>query len=283
MPMLERATITRIGRGLGRTGELAPAGVEATLEVLRAYVSDARRLGATEVAAVGTSALRDAPNAHIFLEPAERIVGAPVEVISGRREAQLTFAGAVHGLDVGSEQVSVVDIGGGSTEIVRGVGTRIDHAVSIDVGSVRLTERHVQHDPPLDAELARAKREIASAIATQAPFLAPPLVGIAGTVTSLAAIHGRIDPYDPARIHGMVLTRDVVAELTRELAFRPTAARASLPGLDARRADVIPVGALILHEILRHADADRVHVSHGGVRYGRASELLPHPGSPETD
>jgi exopolyphosphatase / guanosine-5'-triphosphate,3'-diphosphate pyrophosphatase len=281
LPVHEEATITRIGRGVDRTGMLSPPGVQATLDALRTFAARARDFGATQLAAVGTSALRDARNAALFLRPAEEILGAPVEVISGTREAQLTFAGAVQGLSIEREPVSVVDIGGGSTEVVRGRDSTVEHGVSLDVGSVRLTERHIHHDPPRPEEVERIAADVSAALRARAPFLAPPMVGIAGTVTTLAAIHGRVSPYDPARIHGMELSQKAVADLADDLASRPSEDRTALVGLDARRADVIIAGAIILREAMRHAGADRVLVSHGGVRYGRAAEMLPRLATPE--
>jgi exopolyphosphatase / guanosine-5'-triphosphate,3'-diphosphate pyrophosphatase len=273
-PVLERATITRIGRGVDDTGLLSGPGMAATLDTLRAFVDQAREAGAREVSAIGTSALRDARNSDAFLGPAEAILGAPVEVVTGDREARLTFTGATQGLDLGGADTSVVDIGGGSTEVVRGRGGRVDRAVSLDVGSVRLTERHIRHDPPQADELARVSGEACRALQDGAPFVGAPLVGIAGTVTTLVAIHRRVDPYDPRRIHGAILERASLEALVQHLAALPTAARARLPGLDAARADVIVAGALILQAAMHQAGADRVIASHGGVRYGRAAEML---------
>jgi exopolyphosphatase / guanosine-5'-triphosphate,3'-diphosphate pyrophosphatase len=272
-PIVERATITRIGRGVDATGLLAAEGIDATLAALRDFVGEAKAAGATAIAAVGTSALRDARNGGAFLEPAATILGGDVEVISGEREAHLTFRGATFGLPLEGQEVTVVDIGGGSTEIVRGRGRHIQDAVSLPVGSVRLFERHVRHDPPLVQEIDRIVGEVEDAIGQHAPFLGEPLVGIAGTVTTLAAMVEEIDSYDPSRIHGALLTCNTIDDLLGRMLRMPLSERQRLPGLDPRRADVIVAGAAIAGAVLARSHAPHMHVSHGGVRFGRALEL----------
>jgi exopolyphosphatase / guanosine-5'-triphosphate,3'-diphosphate pyrophosphatase len=272
-PIVERATITRIGRGVDATGLLAAEGIDATLAALRDFVDEARAAGATAIAAVGTSALRDARNGETFLDPAAAILGSEVEVISGEREAHLTFRGATFGLPLEGREVTVVDIGGGSTEIVRGRGRHVQNAISLPVGSVRLFERHVRHDPPLVEEIDRIVGEVEDAVDRHAPFLGQPLVGIAGTVTTLVAMAEEIDPYDPSRIHGALLTCDAVDDLLGRMLRMPLSERQRLAGLDPRRADVIVAGAAIARAVLARSHAPHMHVSHGGVRFGRALEL----------
>lgn len=271
----DRATITRIGRGVDRTGELAAAGIEATIAVLRDYAAEARALGAEKVAAVGTSALRDARNARAFLEPAAEALGAPVEVISGDREARLTFLGATRGLGLDDLDVTVVDVGGGSTELVRGRGRTVLGAASVNVGSVRLVERIVSHDPPSSDELEAVSRVAGAALSSAGVELGSPLVGIAGTVTTLSAMLQRLDRYDSSRIHGSRLERAPLDALIDRMAACSIRERAEMPGLlDARRADVILIGALIVRAAIDAAGADAMVVSDGGVRVGLAGELL---------
>lgn len=272
--LVDRATITGLGRGVDRTGHLTPDGVERTLRVLRGYVDEALAAGATVVRAVGTSALRDARNADDFLAPAEEALGTPVEVISGRREAELTFRGSIEGIDLEANDVTVVDIGGGSTEVVRGTRGTPRAATSLDVGSVRLFERHLVSDPPSPLEVGRLREEVRVALDASPVVPAPPLVGIAGTVTTVACLIHAIDPYDPDRVHGLRVSGDDIATLAERLTAMPIEGRRQLPGLDPARADVIVPGTLLLLSIVEHSGAPEVIVSNGGVRVGLALELL---------
>lgn len=283
VPLIDRATVTGLGRGVDRRGTLSPEAVQTALRVLRDYADQARATGARSIRAVGTSALRDARDATAFLEPASAIVGSPVEVITGAREAELTFRGSVEGIDVPDGVVTVVDLGGGSTEIVRGRGTEASEATSLDVGSVRLFERHLRDDPPTPDQVAAARTDIREVLASSAVQPSAPLVGIAGTVTTVASLIRAIDPYDPDRVHGLRISVDEIAQLEERLLTMPVEDRRVLPGLDPARADVIAAGTLLLVEIAEAAGAREVVVSNGGVRVGLALELLvapPQPGEP---
>jgi exopolyphosphatase/guanosine-5'-triphosphate,3'-diphosphate pyrophosphatase len=230
---------------------------------------------------VGTSAMRDAaaasgPGAH-FMESARAVLGTAPRVISGAEEASLAFAGGLHGLGLSGE-VTAFDIGGGSTEIIRGnlaAGpAHIAQRQSLDMGSVRLLERHVRSDPPSVAEMAEVLAFVSAELALLAPPPArQPLVGMAGTVTTVAAVAREIAPYDPAQIHGARLSLADIAETGRRLCALPLAARKKLTGLEEKRADVIPVGAAILEAIVRWARAEEIVVSDRGVRWGVALQL----------
>jgi exopolyphosphatase / guanosine-5'-triphosphate,3'-diphosphate pyrophosphatase len=276
--VLERATITRLGEGVDRTRTLAPAARQRTLACLASYAEEMKRLGVVACRAVGTSALRDATGGSDFTREAEAVLGVLPEVVRGEREAALTFRGALSGLSL-SGAVTVFDVGGGSTEIVQGtrdgVAAHADDAVSLDIGSVRLFERHVTRDPPLPHELDRVREDIDVALAT-APrsTRARELVGVAGTVTTLAAVALELDDYDPARVHGFVLEYARVEELVQKLALMPLAERRGVRGLEPKRADVIVVGALIVERVMRFAQAKRLVVSDRGVRWGLAEELV---------
>lgn len=276
VPVLERATITRLGEGVDRTRELAAGAKERTLACIRAYAEDIARSSVTRLAAVGTSALRDARGGEEFAREIERALGVVPNVIDGRREAELTFRGALSGLDVHGE-VTVFDVGGGSTEIVSGSrdgGTSIRNAVSLDVGSVRLHERHVSTDPAAPAELAAIVSDIDAALASvPKPLAAATLVGVAGTVTTLASVALELDDYDPTLVHGHALTRDAVTMLVAKLASMPLVERRTLRGLDPRRADVIVAGSLIVERVMGFAAQDVLIVSDRGVRFGLAEEL----------
>ena len=330
-PVLERATITRLGEGVDATRKLSPAAVDRTLECLRDYGARIREAGVDVIALVGTSALRDAQGGEAFMARAAELIGAPLEVISGQREAELTFRGALSGLDVRGP-VTVFDIGGGSTEIISGDaplpgalranpgGPRagaptLRASFSFDVGSVRLTERHVRTDPPRASELDALRKDIRALLSTAPPALAtlfraptdaegaaaqgaaaegtdaedlprppsshahsaaapPTVVGVAGTVTTLAAVEFGLEHYDPMRVHGATLSAESIDGLVTRLASLPLAERQKLPGLEPRRADVIVAGAVLCSEVLRALGAPRLVVSDRGVRWGLLDELL---------
>ena len=273
LTLIDRSTITRFGRGVSIKQRLDPANVDNALRVFRDYVEQARAGGAAVVRAVGTSALRGAQNADDFLRPAEEILGAPVEVISGRREAELTFRGSVEGIDLPAEEVTVFDIGGGSTEIVRGARGQVREAVSLDVGSVSLFEQHIPDDPPPPQQIAAVRDEIRRVLDATRVQPTKTLVGIAGTVTTVATLLRGIDPYDPDRVHGQRVSADEIAALAERLTGMTTAQRRRLPGIEVGRADVIAAGVLLLLGIIEHAGASELVVSNGGVRVGLALEL----------
>lgn len=290
--IVERATITRLGEGVDRTRRLAPEAVERTLACLRDYVEAIRGADVDGVALVGTSALRDAEGGEPFVQAASELVGAPLEVISGAREAELTFRGALSGLSV-TGPVRVFDIGGGSTEIIAGTATDtppravLGESYSYDLGSVRLTERHVRTDPPAPSELTALREDIRRTWATPdaprwnavegqsseggAPFTT---VGVAGTVTTLAAVALGLSTYDPDRVHGATLRASQVNEVAARLAALPLAERKQLPGLEPRRADVIVAGAILCAEVLTLLGAEELVVSDRGVRWGLLDELF---------
>ena len=277
----ERAEITRLGRGIGSRGALDGEAIARTLSALREFAAIARRHDA-RIAAVGTEALRHATNAAAFLDPAAQILGTQIEVIDGQREAALTYGAVVAAFpDVRAGELVVVDIGGGSTEIVIATGGEVGFRTSLPIGSVRLTEALIHHDPPTDDERAAIARAVDAAVRA-VPFSGKPatLVGVAGTVTSLAAMTLALASYDPARVHGYRLSR---ADLGREIARLGGATqpeRERMIGLDPRRADVIFAGALILERVAVAAGVDEVRVSDRGIRWGLLHELAAAPAAP---
>jgi len=279
--LVDRATITRLGQGVDRSGELASEAVARTLACIDDYADEIREHGVDIVGAVGTSAMRDARGSDAFVAGFEQRVGVVPEVISGRREAELTFDGALTGLTVhGNDEgrVAVFDVGGGSTEIIvghaqGGTDGRIDEAISLDVGAVRLTERHVATDPPTAHELEAIRRDVRAALADAPELTGIPLVGVAGTVTTVAAVVGGLQRYEPDTVHGCTITEGELADCVTRLAAVDLAARRQVPGLDPGRADVIIAGALIVDEVRDKAQARALVVSDRGVRYGLAKEL----------
>jgi len=281
-PVLERATVTRLGEGVDRNRRLLDSACERTLACLTDYAAELSKLGVDRLDAVGTSAMRDAVGGQEFVARAAAILGVAPRVIDGNEEARLTFAGALSGLSQ-TGKVTVFDIGGGSTEIIVGSSSaserRIAAAISLDIGSVRLFERHVQSDPPSAEELRSVQRDIALALA-DAPKPEPgaTLVGVAGTITQLAALELELVRYDSTRVHGYTLTRSAVDRLLTHLASLTLAQRRVLPGMEPARADVLVVGSAIAQAVLEWSGAAELVVSDRGVRWGLAEELAANSG-----
>lgn len=297
-PVEEHAEITRIGEGCDANGFLLEAAIERTLACIERYAQAISRRGATRVAIVATSATRDAANGAEFCRRVEAITGCPPEIVSGHREAELTFRGALSGLTSApggasrasgtsaphiGRDICVFDIGGGSTELIRGRSLHgpaadsfeIADRTSLDIGSVRLTERFLASDPPTDRELDAVRDEVWGALAVVTPPASHEcLVGVAGTVTTLCAIAQQIEPYDSALIHGQSLTRKSVQDLIERLARLPLHERRELVGLEPKRADVIVAGAILAELILSWAGSADCTVSDRGVRWGLIAELL---------
>lgn len=277
VPIVERATITRLGEGVDRTRRLEPRAVERTLTCLAEYAQELRsqRVDALEV--VGTSAMRDADGGAEFVASAEALLGVRPRTIDGLEEARLTFAGSLSGLALNGP-VSVFDVGGGSTEVIHGDAERTDSpasAVSLDIGSVRLFERHVQSDPATRAELNLVAADIRRALAgAPSASASSTLVGVAGTVTTLAAIELGLDDYDPARVHGHTMSFESVSAIADRLASLDLDARRALPGLEPKRADVIVAGAEIVRQVMLWAEKHELRVSDRGVRWGLAERLV---------
>jgi len=269
-----RMEIVRLGQDVDRTGVLAPTAIERTRVALADYARTVERLGAERVRMVATSATRDAGNADEFRAMVLATLGRPPEVVSGDEEARLSFIGAVRGLP--PARYLVVDIGGGSTEFVVG-STRVEHAISVDIGCVRLTERHLHTDPPTAAEVATATADIEAAVdralAAVAGRSADQVVGLAGSVTTVAAIALDLPRYEPERIHHARIPRDDVARVTADLLRRTRSERLAMPVMHPGRADVIGAGALILRIILDRAGAGTVIASEHDILDGIAWSL----------
>ncbi len=263
-----RSQITRLGEGVDERRKLLPLPVARVRNVLSEYRREVERLGAERVLTIGTSAVRDAENGEAFLGEIEWSYGFTTRLLSGEEEAELTRRGVANGGAVGDETV-VLDVGGGSTELI----TAHDR-VSLDLGCVRLTERHLRSDPPAREELDAAARAVREALPDWSPRDA---IGVAGTVTSLAALE--LGEYDPERIHGFRLSRESVERQLERLASLPLAERRELPGLEPERAPVIVAGALIVREVLDRYGLDGLEASERDILHGVALEAaaLPEP------
>ncbi len=264
----ERLEITRLGRGVDATRLLADDRIEATVAALQHFSAAARAHGVERLWVTATSAARDATNGARFFARAKAAAGVDVEVLSGDDEALYSFEAAVRELP-GDGPRAVVDIGGGSTELVYGAGGRVDFRRSFDVGAVRLTERLLHGDPPTPAELLALRARLTETFSEVPP---PPagltLVGVAGTVTTLCAIELGLDGYDGRLVQGRLLTRTALRALADRLAALPLAERRRVKGLPPQRADTILAGAEILDAVLARLDLDRLLVSDRGLRWG---------------
>ena len=260
--------ITRLGEGVDERRKLLPLPVARVRNVLSEYRREVERLGAERVLTIGTSAVRDAENGEAFLGEIEWSYGFTTRLLSGEEEAELTRRGVANGRAVGDETV-VLDVGGGSTELI----TARDR-VSLELGCVRLTERHLRSDPPANEELDDAARAVREALPDWSPRDA---IGVAGTVTSLAALE--LGEYDPEQTHGYRLSGESVERQLERLASLPLAERRELPGLEPERAPVIVAGALIVREFLDRYGLDGIEVSERDLLHGVALEAaeLPEP------
>ncbi|HSK30566.1 MAG TPA: Ppx/GppA phosphatase family protein [Candidatus Limnocylindria bacterium] len=267
------ADIARLGQGVDRTGRISPEGEQRALEVLERYRDHCRNLGVEEVIAVGTSALRDAENSSEVRARYRDKLGFDIHVISGGDEAAYSFLAVQRGLSLGASEFMVFDVGGGSTEFIRGNQSGVAIAVSIDMGSVRLTERFLRGDPVRAVEVAPMIAAIDHEIA-QLPrrgIQTDPgltLVGIAGTFTTLAAVQKQLTRYSHSDVHGSCLSLDEVRRQVGLYQEKSVAERKKIVGMDAKRADVIFAGACLIERIMNFFHADRVIVSDQGVRYG---------------
>ena len=276
--VLDRATVTRLGQGVDATRRLTPEATARTLACLASYAATLRELKVDRLAVVGTSALRDVGNASGFANDAAAILGVAPEVIAGTVEAELSFRGALSGLGL-SGPVVVVDIGGGSTEVVTGRSGH-DRATatafrSVDVGCVRLTERHVSTDPPTATDIADIVEDTRSAFRTLGLAAdVGSLVAVAGTATTLAAMQLQLDAYDSKRVHGFVLSKQEVDSLVERLRRASHAQRSRMKGLEPQRADVIVAGSIMLATFLDEFSHPCVTVSDRGLRFGLIDSLF---------
>jgi exopolyphosphatase / guanosine-5'-triphosphate,3'-diphosphate pyrophosphatase len=263
--------ITRLGKGVDRTGRFDPAALARTLEVLAGYAGTCRRLGVEATRLVATSATRDAADRELFLDGVRDLLGVEPEVLTGRAEAAAAYRGATADLP-GDQPTMVVDVGGGSTELILGDGGAARAMVSLDIGCVRLFERHLHGDPPAPAEVAALRSDVAAHLARVPEVLDPAaaerVIGVAGTVTTVAAIALGLDRYDPARIHRATLDASEIAATAAKLAAMTVAERAALPVMARGREDVIAAGALLLDELVATFRIPRVIASETDILDG---------------
>jgi exopolyphosphatase/guanosine-5'-triphosphate,3'-diphosphate pyrophosphatase len=273
-------TVTRLGRGVAGSGRLQPDGIARTVDTLRGYRQVLDELGVDDprhIRMTATSAARDAANREEFFAAAEQVVGVRPELLSGDEEARLSFRGATAELDPADGPFLVVDIGGGSTEFAVG-SSSLEGALSVDIGCVRLTEDHLEHDPPRPEELL-ACLSLAQVhlddVAREVPGArdARVFVGLAGTVSTVAAVEIGLATYDRDQIHHFHLTRAAAEDVFRTLATETVEERSENPGLEADRADVIVAGCCILQAVFRYFDFDECLVSEADILDGLVLSL----------
>ncbi len=284
--LLRRMEVVRLGQGVDATGRLAPEAIERTRVVLAQYAAQARELGATAVRMVATSASRDAANRADFESMVLATLGRLPDVVPGDEEARLSFLGATASLDAAvaahgqprpRPPYLVVDIGGGSTEFVLGDAHGVRAARSVDIGCVRLTERHLHGDPPTAEQVRRAEDDIRAALALVTAEVpvgeAVTLVGVAGSVTTVAAIALDLPDYDPEAIHGSRIPVGTVREVSADLLAATRERRAAMPVMHPGRVDVIGAGALILRVLMDEFGLAEVVVSEHDILDGIALRL----------
>jgi exopolyphosphatase/guanosine-5'-triphosphate,3'-diphosphate pyrophosphatase len=266
---LHRETrITRLGEGVDERRRLLPVPIARVRNVLSDYRRTIEELEAERTLAVATSAVRDADNGEAFLGEVEWSYGFVTRLLSGDEEARMTVRGVATGQELDPRMV-VLDVGGGSTELIQ-----VDRRVSVDIGSLRVTEQFLHSDPPTAAELEACRRAIRASLP---PLDASRIIGVAGTITTLAALE--LGRYDPTLVHGFHVTRDAVDSHLERLAALPVAERRSYPGLDPERAPVIVGGVAIVAETLAHTGLDELEVSQRDLLNGiaLAAAELPDP------
>jgi exopolyphosphatase / guanosine-5'-triphosphate,3'-diphosphate pyrophosphatase len=273
-----RSSVTRLGTGVDADGRLRDDAMERVFSTLDEYAAAIEEHGADVKLAVLTSAVRDSENGAEFANQVRDRYGLVPHVLSGDDEAQLTFLGATSESDPDDDEPTlVIDIGGGSTEMVIGTGREVRFHVSTQAGVVRQTERHIGYDPPEPGELEELAADVASIIEDAVPDQERAdvrrAIAVAGTATSLAAIDQELDPYDPERVQGYSLTREACERILERLAAIPLKQRRQVAGLHPDRAPTIVAGAVILREVLTVFALDRVEVSEHDILRGAAIGL----------
>jgi exopolyphosphatase / guanosine-5'-triphosphate,3'-diphosphate pyrophosphatase len=274
--VVRRLTITRLGEGVDERRRLLPVPIARVRNTLSEYRHELEALGAERTLAIGTSALRDAENGEAFLGEIEWSYGFSTRMLNGIEEASMMLRGVAAGRDEPLSDTLLVDIGGGSTELVLSENGGVPHAVSIDVGCVRLTERHLASDPPTAAELEAAAEEVRAALPVRPARAA---VGVAGTVTTLAALDLQLEEYDPDRTHGHRISRASVERQLARLVSMTIEERMRVPALEPGRAPVIVAGVVVLREILDAFGLAEIEASERDILHGAAlaAAELPEP------
>jgi exopolyphosphatase/guanosine-5'-triphosphate,3'-diphosphate pyrophosphatase len=270
-PVERRSTVTRLGRGVDLSGRLSAEAIEDACGAIGEYVAAIREMGIERVDAIATSAVRDAENGSAFIAELRERFALSARVLDGEEEARLTYLGA-SSEHTPTVPTLVVDIGGGSTELIVGKGEEIAFHTSLQAGVVRHTERHINSDPPTAIELESLAADIRGLIARAlgAGVGAEAGIAVAGTPTSLAAIEMELVPYDPALVHDHILALPAIQRMLSQLASVPLAERIQIPGMHTDRAPTIVAGVVILVETMRAFGLEQITVSEHDILYGGA-------------
>ncbi|RKD20927.1 exopolyphosphatase / guanosine-5'-triphosphate,3'-diphosphate pyrophosphatase [Caminicella sporogenes DSM 14501] len=257
--------MTRLGEGVGKTKKLSEKAIDRSIDALKVFKEIAIKEGISDIRAIATSAVRDAVNKEEFVKRAREEVKINIEVIDGDMEAQLGFKGVVHGIDKCDKDILVIDIGGGSTEFIIGNINGIKFKTSLNVGAVRMTDKHISTDPISDIEFENLKKDIKGIISKVLKAIREydikRIIGIGGTVTTLAAIDRKLEIYDSNLIHNYEIKIKKVEEMVDLFKRTNNEERKNLKGLQPKRADIILAGAVILYEILVSLGVDKITIS----------------------
>ena len=270
-PVERRSTVTRLGRGVDLSGHLSSEAIEDVCAAIAGYVGQIEELDVEATETIATSAVRDADNGSAFIAELRERFALSARVLDGDEEARATYRGATYEAPP-TEPTLVVDIGGGSTELVVGHNGEISFHDSMQVGVVRHTERHISNDPPTASELEDLAADVRGAIERSlgSSVHASRGIAVAGTPTSLAAIEQELEPYDPSKVHGHVLALPQIQRMLSRLASLPLAERVEIKGMHPDRAPTIVAGVVILVEVMRAFSLEQILVSEHDILYGTA-------------
>jgi exopolyphosphatase/guanosine-5'-triphosphate,3'-diphosphate pyrophosphatase len=278
--LARESRVTRLGRGVDLSGQLATEAIDEVCQTIGDYIATYEELGAERVSAIATSAVRDARNSDAFMAELRERFALDSRILDGDEEARLTYAGACTGCSP-NESTLLIDIGGGSTELVIGSGQEVGFHASIQAGTVRHTERHLTADPPSATDLedlsADVRGLIDAELADLAHVTASDGIAVAGTPTSLTAIDLELDPYDPDAVHGHRLGLPKIQHMLSELACVPLEARRKITGLQPGRAPTIVAGTVILIQVMRAFGLKEIEVSEHDILHGAALEVAKAP------
>jgi len=274
-PLVDLCRFGRLGKGLDATGLLAADAIANSLAICREYRQVLDHHGVARPIVIATQAAREARNAADFVGPAEQILNATIEVIAGQREAELAATAVARTFpELAATRYVVVDVGGGSTELITVDHARVVSQVSVPIGAVRMTERHLKHDPPHPDEIAALVADIDRHLAALVLPLEVSVIGTAGTATTLAAIKLGLDRYDPVAVTGLRIAPAAVAEVLARLMAATVAERKAIAGIEPQRADVIAAGVAIFARIIHRLDAPVLITCDRGIRWGVAYEQM---------
>jgi len=269
-PVLDTQVMARLGKGVDGNGQIGVEAFARCRGFLGSLVEDAGRLKAEKIIACGTSALRDALNREDFLDYILSETGLEIEILSGDDEARLSYSGSISGIFQPEKEFAVLDIGGGSTELTVGRGSKIERSRSLDIGCVRITEKFLFHSPPLDSQIKTVREHLLHVIPDFPQFdrSGPNVVGVAGTLTTLAALELGLAKYEPALVSGFRLTRAMVENRFEQMKKLTSGELVNEMRIDPGRADIILAGILILGTFLELRGVPEIIVSERGLRYG---------------